>query len=180
MFSGAVPSTDRADQEVTSARRRTNVVVLRTATGPPAWCTAHARDHHPPAQRTCAQWVGRPTRRTGGRVRPTAAQRCTCSRAARWHQKPPTSRRNRSRRAGTTTRGSSCARRTPEVAARGFWAELGAVGGAGGQGPCRLCDASRRTVVLSHGTLFAFSVIATLPTLTRPQIPVTTKADCHL
>jgi len=31
-ISGAVPSTDRADQEVTSARRRTNVVVLRTAT----------------------------------------------------------------------------------------------------------------------------------------------------
>ena len=30
--SGAVPSTDRADQEVTSAGRRTKVVVLRTAT----------------------------------------------------------------------------------------------------------------------------------------------------
>jgi len=32
MFSGAAPSTDRADQEITSAERRTNMVVLRTAT----------------------------------------------------------------------------------------------------------------------------------------------------
>jgi len=31
-ISGTVPSTDRADQEVISARRRTNVVVTRTAT----------------------------------------------------------------------------------------------------------------------------------------------------
>ena len=30
-ISGTVPSTDRADQEVTSARRLTNVVVPRTA-----------------------------------------------------------------------------------------------------------------------------------------------------
>jgi len=42
-ISGAVPSTDRADQEVTSAGRRTNVVVLRTATrscltAPRFWC----------------------------------------------------------------------------------------------------------------------------------------------
>jgi len=33
------------------------------------------------------------------------------------------------------------------------------------------CDPCGRTVLLSHVTLFAFSVIATLPTLTRPQIP---------
>jgi len=32
LLSGAVPSTDRADQEVTSARRRTNVMVPRTVT----------------------------------------------------------------------------------------------------------------------------------------------------
>jgi len=43
-------------------------------------------------------------------------------------QQPPTRRRNRSRRAGTTTRGSSWALRTPKVAARGRRAQLGAVG----------------------------------------------------
>jgi len=35
LFSGAVPPTDRADQEVTSAEWRTNLVVPRTA--PVAW-----------------------------------------------------------------------------------------------------------------------------------------------
>jgi len=49
-------------------------------------------------------------------------------------------------------------------------------GGAGGQAPCDPCG---RTVLLSHVTLFAFSVIATLPTLTRPQIPEDTNVDCH-
>jgi len=50
-------------------------------------------------------------------------------------------------------------------------------GGAGGQAPCDPCG---RTVLLSHVTLFAFSAIATLPTLTCPQIPEDTNADCHL
>jgi len=62
---------------------------------------------------------GAPTRRTGGRVGPTAARRGASSCAARWRQKPPTSRRNRSRRAGTNTHGSTRARRAPRVAARG-------------------------------------------------------------
>jgi len=44
-------------------------------------------------------------------------------------------------------------------------------GGAGGQAPSGPCDPCGRTVLLSRVTLFAFSVIATLPTLTRPQIP---------
>jgi len=50
-------------------------------------------------------------------------------------------------------------------------------GGARGQAPCDPCG---RTVLLSHLTLFAFSVIATLPTLTHSQIPEDTNADCHL
>jgi len=42
--------------------------------------------------RICARRAGRPTRRTGGRVRPNAAQRGASNRAARWCQTPPTSR----------------------------------------------------------------------------------------
>jgi len=53
-------------------------------------------------------------------------------------------------------------------------------GGAGGQAPSGPCDLCGRTVLLSRVTLFAFSVIATLQTLTRPQIPEDTNADCHL
>jgi len=44
-------------------------------------------------------------------------------------------------------------------------------GGAGGPAPSGSCDPCGRTVHLSHVTPFAFSVIATLPALTRPQIP---------
>jgi len=53
-----------------------------------------------------------------------------------------------------------CRKSPRAVAARnsGRW------GGVGGQAPCDLCG---RTVLLSHLTLFAFSVIATKPTLTR-------------
>jgi len=53
-------------------------------------------------------------------------------------------------------------------------------GGAGGQAPSRPSDPCGRTALLSHVTSFAFSVIATLPTLTRPQIHEDTNADCHL
>jgi len=60
------------------------------------------------------------------------------------------------------------------VAARnsGRWGEAGRQAPSG---PCYSCD---RTVLLSQVTLFAFSVIATLPTLTRHQIPEDTNADC--
>ena len=148
----------------------------RSGGGPPAWCNAHGRGHHPAAQRTCTQRAGRLTRRTGGRVGSTATRRGASNRTGRWRKQPPTRRRNRSWRAGTITRGSSWALRTPEVAARGRRAQLGAVGGGWGAGalPCG------RTVLLSHVTPFAFSVIATLPTLTRPQLPEDTNADCHL
>jgi len=42
-------------------------------------------------------------------------------------------------------------------------------GGAARQAPSGPCDPCGRTVLLSHVTSFAFSVIATLPTLTRRQ-----------
>jgi len=105
----------------------------RSGGGPPASRDAHGRDRHSPAQRTCARRAGRPTRRTGGRVGSTAARRGAPNRVARWRQQLPTRRRNRSRRAGTITRASSRPRRTPEVAARGRRAQLGAVGGQGGR-----------------------------------------------
>jgi len=53
-------------------------------------------------------------------------------------------------------------------------------GGAGGQPPPGPCDPCGRTVLPSHVILFAFSVIACLATLTRPQIPEDTNAECHL
>jgi len=67
-----------------------------------------------------------------GRGRHSARQRS--NHATRWRQKPPTSRRNKSWRAGTIARGSSWARRTPDVAARGFWEQHGAMGGGRGAG----------------------------------------------
>jgi len=109
----------------------------RSGGGPPASRDDHGRGHHSAAQRTCARRAGRPTRRTGGRVGPTAARRGASNRAARWRQKPATSRRNRSRRAGTITRGSSRARRTPVVAARGRRAPLGSVRGGREAGAVR-------------------------------------------
>jgi len=56
----------------------------------------------------------------------------------------------------------------------------GRLGGAGGQVPSWPSDLCGRTVLLSHVTLFAFKVIATLRTLTRPQIHEDTNADCYL
>jgi len=105
-----------------------------SGSGPPASRDAHQRGRHSAAQRTCARRAGRPTRRTGGRVGPTAARRGASNRAARWRQKLPRSRRYRSWRAGTITRGSSWACRMPKVAARGRRAQLGAVGGGRGAG----------------------------------------------
>jgi len=104
----------------------------RSGGGPPASSDAHRRGCHSTAQRTCARRAGRPTRRTGRRVGLIAARWGASNRAARWRQQPPTRRRNRRRRAGTITRGPSWARRTPEVAARGRRAQLGAVGGGRG------------------------------------------------
>jgi len=152
----------------------------RSGGGPPASRDAHRGGRHSAAQRTRARRAGRPTRCTGGRVGLIAGRRGASIRAARWRQPPPARRRNRSWRAGTITRGSSWALRTPEVAVRGRRAQLGAVGGARGQALSGPSDSCGRTVLLSHLTLFAFSVIATLSTLTRPQIPADTNADCHL
>ena len=104
----------------------------RSGGGTPASRDAHRRGCHSAAQRTCARRAGRPTRRTGGRLGLIAARWGASNRAARRRQQPPTRRRNRRRRASTITRGSSWARRTPEVAARGCRAQLGAVGGGRG------------------------------------------------
>jgi len=109
----------------------------RSGGGSPASREVYGRGRHPAAQRTCARRAGRPTRCTGGRVGPTAARRGASSRATRWRQKPPTSLRNRSRRAGTITDGSSRARRIPKVAARGLRAQLRAVWGGRGAGAVR-------------------------------------------
>ena len=65
---------------------------------------------------------------------------------------------------GASNPGSLCAR-SPRATRVGG-------GGEGGQAPSGPSDPCGRTVVLSHVTLFAFSVIATLPTLTRPQIRI--------
>ena len=107
----------------------------RSGGGPPASRDAHRRGRHSAAQRTCARRAGRPTRHTGGRVGLIAARWGASNRAARCRQQPrlpPTRRRNRRRRAGTIIRGSSWARRTSEVAARGRRAQFRAVGGGRG------------------------------------------------
>jgi len=95
--------------------------------------------------------------------------------------------RNR-RRAAATQAGAQVrspaghrGRVTPRKSLRAVAARnSGRRGGAGGQAPSGPCDPCGRAVLLGHITLFAFSVIATLPTLTRPQIPEDTNVDCHL
>jgi len=57
---------------------------------------------------------------------------------------------------------------------------LGRWGVTGGQAPSSQRAPCGRTIVLSHASLFAFSVMATLSTLTRPQISEDTNADCNL
>jgi len=56
----------------------------------------------------------------------------------------------------------------------------GWLGGAGRQAPSGPCDPCGGTVFLRHVTPFAFSAIATLPTLKRSQIPEEKNADCNL
>ena len=104
----------------------------RSGGGPPASRGAHGRGRHSAAQRTCARRARWPTRRTGGRVGPIAARRGAFNRAARWRQKPPRSRRNRNRRAGTITRGSSQSASSPRKSLRAVAA--GSKGRWGGQG----------------------------------------------
>jgi len=74
--------------------------------------------------------------RAGGWIDRRATGRL--NRTGRWRQQPPTRRRDRSRRAGTITRWSSWALRTPEVAARGRRAQLGAAGEGRGAGAVRV------------------------------------------
>jgi len=152
----------------------------RSGGGPPASRDTHGRGHHSTAQRTCARWTGRSARRTGGLVGPTA-------RDGEPLTTPLDGIRNR-RRAAATKAGAQA--RSPAVhrgrvetrtslrAVSG--SNSGRWGESGGQGPSGPCDPGCRTVLLSRVTPFAFSVIATLPTLTRPQIPEDTNADCYL
>jgi len=139
----------------------------RSGGGPMAWRNDHGRGRHPATQRTCERPAARPTRRKAGRVGSTAARQGAYNRTGRWRQQPPTRRRNRSRRAGTIMRGASerfdSRKSLLVVAARdsGLW------GGARGQALSGLCDPCGKTVLLSHETSFACSVIATLATLTR-------------
>ena len=94
----------------------------------------------------------------------------------------------KNRRAAATAAGAQArspaghrGRVEPRISLRAVAARnTGRWGGVGGQAPSGPCDPCGRTVLLSRITLFAFSVIATLPTLTRPQIPEDTNADCHL
>jgi len=48
---------------------------MATSTHGGTYSHVAGRGRHPAAQRTCAQWAGRPTRRTCGRVGSTAARR---------------------------------------------------------------------------------------------------------
>jgi len=122
----------------------------RNGGGPLAWRNAQGQGRHPATQRNCARRAGRPTRRMAGRMGSTAARQGACNRTVMWRQQPPTRRRNRSRRAGTITRGAS-ERFDPLKSLRAVAARnSGRLGGAGGQAPSGLCDPCGRTVLLSH------------------------------
>jgi len=150
----------------------------RSGGGPPASREADGRGRHSAAQRTCARRVGRPTRpRAGGwdRLPRDGAPLAAPLDGVRNRRRAAATKAGAQARSPTGHRGRVEPRKSSlrAVAARnsGRW------GGAGVQAPSGPCD---RAVFLSHVTLFAFSVIATLPTLTRPQIPEDTNADCHL
>jgi len=123
---------------------------------------------------------GRHGARAGGWDRPPRDGAPLTAPLARWLQISPTSRRNKSRAQARSPAGHR-GRVEPRKSLRAVAARnSGRWGGAGGQAPSGPCDPCGRTVLLSHVTLFAFSVIATLQTLTRPQIPEDTNATCHL
>ena len=142
----------------------------RSSGGPPASRDTHGRGRHFAAQRTCARRTRRWTRRTSRRVGQTAREGAPLT-------APLDGVRSR-RRAAATKAGA----RAPSPAGHRGCIEprmtlravsgrtSGRWGGAEGQGPSGPCDPGCRTVLLSHVAPFAFSVIATFPTLTRPQI----------
>jgi len=66
------------------------------------------------------------------------------------------------------------------LCARSLRASRGGGGAAGGQAASGFCDPCGRIVLLSQVTSFAFSVIATIATLTRLQIRENTNAVCQL
>jgi len=148
--------------------------------GPPASRDAHGRGRHSAAQHTCARWTGRSTRRTNGRVGPTARDEAPLT-------APPDVVRNRSRAAAAKSGAQTQSFAGPHgrvelrkslrvVSGRhsGRW------GGAEGQGPSGPRVFCGWTVLLSNVTPFAVSVIASLLMMTRPQITEDTNANCHL
>jgi len=122
----------------------------------------------------------RPTWRTGGRVGSTVARwgaSTTPVDGVRNHRRAAAAEADAQARSPACHRGRFEHRKLLRaVAAR----NSGRRGGAEGQAQSGSSDPCERTVLLFHVTLFAFGVIATLPTLTRPQIPGDTTADCHL
>jgi len=152
----------------------------RSGGGPPASRDTHRRGRQSAAQHICTRRTGRSARRTGGRVGPTARDGAPLT-------TPLDGVRNR-RRAAATEAGAQArspaghrGRVEPRMSLRAVsGCNSGRWVGAGGQEPSGPCDLGCRTVLLSHVTLFAFSVIATFITLTRPQIPEDMNADFHL
>jgi len=152
----------------------------RSGSGPPASRDTHGRGRHSAAQRTCARRTGRSARRTGGLVEPTARDGAPLTTPLDGVRIP---RRAAATKAGEQARSPAGhrVRVEPRMSLRAVsGSNSGRWGGSGGQGPSGPCDPVCRTVLLSHVTPFAFSVIAIFPTLTRPQIPEDTNADCLL
>ena len=144
---------------------------LRSGGSPPASRDTNERGRYSARQRTCARRTGRSAWRTGGLVEPTARDGAPLT-------TPLDGVRNR-RRVAATIAGSQARSPAGHDGRVGPRKSLRAVsgnrsgrwGGSGRQGPPGTCDHGCRTVLFSHVTQFAFSVIATLPTLTCPQIP---------
>jgi len=152
----------------------------RSGGGPLASRDTHRRGRYSAVQRTCARRTGRSARRTGGLVGSTARDEAPLT-------TPLDGVRNRWRAAATKSGAQALSpaghrgRVQPRMLLRAVsGSNSGRWGGSGGQGPSGPCDPGCRIVLLRHVTPFAFSIIATFPTLTRPQIPEDTNADCLL
>jgi len=152
----------------------------RCGGGPVALRDTHGRGRHSAAQRSCARRTGRSARRPGGLMGPTARDGAPLT-------TPLDGVRNRRRAAATKASAQARSfaghrgRVEPRMSLRAVsGSNSGRWGGSGGQGPSGPFDPSCWTVFLSHVSPFGFSVIATFPTLTRPEIPEDTNADCLL
>jgi len=143
-------------------RRRPAGVARRPREGPSLRRAAYLRTVGGAADTAHGRVRGRDRRAAGA-----------SNRAARWLQKAPTSRQAAATQAGAQARSLRGNRGRVKhwkllraVAARnsGLW------GGAGEQAPSGPCDPCGRTVLLSYVPPLTSSVIATLSSLTRPQM----------